>query len=81
MIETASNIYPIYPIHRLDINYFMILVIEVFGCVFVLSRCFLNLSLGVGTFAIGLSQITSFSHTCTFVIGTELSSLIPNKTK
>ena len=35
-------------------------VIEVFGAVFVLSRCFLDFSVGVGTFVIGLSQISSF---------------------
>ena len=35
-------------------------VIEVFGGVFVLSRCFLNCSIGVGAFVIGLSQISSF---------------------
>ena len=36
-------------------------VIEVFGCVFVLSLCFLDLSLGVRAFVMGLSQIPSFS--------------------
>ena len=35
-------------------------VIEVFGRVFVLSRCFLDFSVGVGAFVIGLSQISSF---------------------
>ena len=35
-------------------------VIKVFGCVFVLPRCFLNFSVGVGAFVIGLSQISSF---------------------
>ena len=35
-------------------------VIEVFGGVLVLSRCFLNFSVGVGAFVIGLSQISSF---------------------
>ena len=30
-------------------------VIEVFGGVFVLSRCFLDFSVGVGAFVIGLS--------------------------
>ena len=34
-------------------------IIEVFGDVFVLSRCFLGFSVGVGAFVIGLSQITS----------------------
>ena len=35
-------------------------VIEVFGCFFMLSRCFLDFSVGVGAFVIGLSQISSF---------------------
>ena len=35
-------------------------VIEVFGGVLVLSRCFLDFSVGVGAFVIGLSQIYSF---------------------
>ena len=35
-------------------------VIEVFGVVFVLSRCFWGFSVGVGAFIIGLSQISSF---------------------
>ena len=35
-------------------------VIEVLGGVFVLSRCFLDFSIGVGAFVIGLSQISSF---------------------
>ena len=35
-------------------------VIEVFGGVFVLSRCFLDFSVGVGAFAIGLSKNSSF---------------------
>ena len=35
-------------------------VIEVFGGVFVLSRWFSDLSVGVGAFVIGLSQISSF---------------------
>ena len=35
-------------------------VIEVFGGVFVLSRCFLDFSVGVGAFVIGLNQISSF---------------------
>ena len=38
-------------------------VIEVFGGVFVFSRCFLDFSVGVGAFVIGLSQISSF-FTC-----------------
>ena len=36
-------------------------VIKVFGGVFVLSRCFLDFSVGVGAFGIGLIQISSFS--------------------
>ena len=37
--------------------------IEVFGGVFVLSRCFVDFSVGVGAFGIGLSQISSsFSY-------------------
>ena len=35
-------------------------VIEVFGGVFVLSRCYLDFSVGVGAFVIGLSQISAF---------------------
>ena len=35
-------------------------VIEVFGGVFVLSRCFLDFSVGVGAFVIGRIQISSF---------------------
>ena len=38
-------------------------VIEAFGGVFVLSFCFLDFSVGVGAFVIGLSKISSFfSH-------------------
>ena len=35
-------------------------VIKVFGGVFMLSRCFLDCSVGVGVFVRGLSQISSF---------------------
>ena len=35
-------------------------VIKVFGSVFMLSRCFLDCSVGVGFFVTGLSQISSF---------------------
>ena len=35
-------------------------VIEVFGGVLVMSRCFLDFSVGVGAFVIGLSQISFF---------------------
>ena len=38
-------------------------VIEVFGGVFVLSRCFFDFSVGVGAFFIGLSQISSLFST------------------
>ena len=34
-------------------------VIKVFGGVFMLSRCFLDFSVGVGVFVTGLSQISS----------------------
>ena len=34
-------------------------VIEVFGGVFMLSRCVFDFSVGVGAFVIGLSQISS----------------------
>ena len=37
-------------------------VIKVFGGVYMLSRCFLNFSVGVGAFVIGLSQISFFSY-------------------
>ena len=33
---------------------------KVFGGVFMLSRCFLDCSVGVGVFVTGLSQISSF---------------------
>ena len=39
-------------------------VIEVFGCVFLLSLSFLNFSMGVGAFLIGLSHISSFFSYC-----------------
>ena len=40
-------------------------VIKVFGGVFMLSRCFLDCSVGVGVFVTGLSQISSFfSYVC-----------------
>ena len=35
-------------------------VIEVFGGVYVLSRCFWGVSVGVGAIVKGLSQISSF---------------------
>ena len=44
-------------------------VIKVFGGVFMLSRCFLDCSVGVGVFVTGLSQISSFfylDHTLNF---------------
>ena len=42
-------------------------VIRVFGGVFMLSRCFLDCSVGVGVFVTGLSQISSvFSFTTSF---------------
>ena len=39
-------------------------VIEAFGGVFMLSRCFLDFSVDVGAFIIGLSQISSFFSYC-----------------
>ena len=39
-------------------------VIEVFGGVFVSSRCFLDFSVGVRAFVIGLSQIAFFFSAC-----------------
>ena len=36
-------------------------VIEVFGSVFMLSRCFVDFSVGVGAFVTGLIQIFPFS--------------------
>ena len=41
-------------------------VIKVFGGVFMLSRCFLDCSVGVWVFVTGLSQISSFSLGVTF---------------
>ena len=35
-------------------------VIEVFGGVYVLSRCFFDISVDVGDFVVGLSKISSF---------------------
>ena len=43
-------------------------VIEVFGGVFVLLRCFFDFSVGVGAFVIGLSQISSFFSHCGYTI-------------
>ena len=43
-------------------------VIEVFGGVFVLSRCILDFSVGVGAFVIGLSQISSFFTQCIYIV-------------
>ena len=39
-------------------------VVEVFGGVFVLSPCFLDFFVGVGSFVIGLSQISSYYYMC-----------------
>ena len=47
-------------------------VIKVFGGVFMLSRCFLDCSVGVGVFVTGLSQISSF-----FSCKQNVVSLIP----
>ena len=42
-------------------------VIKVFGGVFMLSRCFLDCSVGVGVFFTGLSQISSFFSSLQFI--------------
>ena len=39
-------------------------VIKVFGGVLMLSRCFLDCSVGVGFFVTGLSKISSFFSLC-----------------
>ena len=59
-------------------------VIEVFGCVFVLSRCFLDFNVGVAAFVIGLSQISSFfsvawPHTVTPSIDKTFTSSWPKQ--
>ena len=52
-------------------------VIEVFGGVFVLSRCLLDFSVGVGAFVIGLSQIAFFfSQNNTLIRQNTLSFII-----
>ena len=38
----------------------IVVYFSLFGGVFLLSRCFLDFSVGVGTFVLGLSQISSF---------------------
>ena len=50
-------------------------VIEVFGGVFVLSRCFLDLSVGIGAFVIGLSQIFFVFSLC-YTISKGVSSVL-----
>ena len=48
-------------------------VIKVFGGVFMLSRCFLDCSVGVGVFVTGLSQISSFfSYACNIQVALNL---------
>ena len=42
-------------------------VIEVLDGFFMLSRCFLDFSVGEGAFVIGLSQISSFSPTKLYI--------------
>ena len=42
--------------------YVVTLLIKVYGGVFMLSRCFLDCSVGVGVFVTGLSQISSFFY-------------------
>ena len=50
-------------------------VIEVVGGVFMLSRCFLDFSVGVGAFVIGLSQISFFFSFHVYVL-LDLSSFL-----
>ena len=50
-------------------------VIKVFGGVFMLSRCFLDYSVGVGVFVTGLSQISSF-FSCVWSPSVPLQSMI-----
>ena len=53
-------------------------VIKVFDGVFMLSRCFLNCSVGVGVFVTGLRQISSFfSYACTHRLPNFTPSTIP----
>ena len=51
-------------------------VIKVFGGVFMLSRCFLDCSVGVGVFVTGLSQISSFFSLIIFVLFSRLLFVI-----
>ena len=52
-------------------------VIKVFGGVFILSRCFLDYSVGVGVFVTGLSQISSFfSHCSTTILSKHITSAL-----
>ena len=50
-------------------------VIEVFGGVFVLSRCFLDFSVCVGAFVIGLSQISPLFFSCNTSSGSSTKNL------
>ena len=52
-------------------------VIEVFGGVFVLSRCFLDFSVGVGAFVIGQSQISFFFSLLVWSLSDILYTLYP----
>ena len=56
---------------------------EVFGGVFVLSRCFLDFSVGVGVFFIGLSHISSFFSLGMYILlcFVEIYSVISKKEK
>ena len=54
-------------------------VIKVFGGVFMLSRCFLDCSVGVGVFVTGLSQISSFFYyNELFELKKKASCFLPN---
>ena len=51
-------------------------VIEVSGGVFVLSRCFLDFSVAVGAFVIGLSQISFFCSNYKMTVSEQLLSAV-----
>ena len=53
--------------------------IEGFGGVFVFSRCFLDFSVGVGAFVIGLSQISFFfSNHREAILGLSVEGVLTN---
>ena len=48
----------------------------VFVAIFMLSRCFSDFSVGVGTFVIGLSRISSFFSLINYIIFTSIRYLL-----